>query len=127
MGALSTPGTAAIVMGLETVPPAEAEPAHPAALKTASPDAAARKYRVRAARRLPFASSFPAGSSLMTLLARVGCRTSSGDPGGGTGRFPKHGRCGREYPIAARTPVKRHVTSVFPIRVCIDARYPVTG
>src|SRR5215472_3816452 len=79
MGAFSTPGTAAIVMVLATLPPAPAVPAQPAAASTASPDAAASRARAWAARRLRFGSRCPAGSSVIALLARVGIyRTSSG-------------------------------------------------
>src|ERR1700757_5106598 len=70
MGALSTPGTAAIVMVLASLPP-PAVALHPAAPTTAGPDTAASTARVQAVRRLRFGSRLPAGPSLMTLLERI--------------------------------------------------------
>src|SRR5215472_3891366 len=65
---------------LPTLPPPPAAPPQPAAAATtASPDAAASRARTGAARRLRFGSRFPAGSSLMTLLARVGIYRTSSD------------------------------------------------
>src|SRR5215469_16542548 len=120
MAASLTPGTAAMTTVLDTAPPGLAEVLQPAARRTASPDAAASAPRALTARRPRFSSRTPAGSSLMTLLARFGIyRHSSGHRAMRTGEFSEHGRCGREYPIAASRPVKHHVTVVFPIRACI--------
>src|SRR5271165_1136043 len=77
-----TPGSAAMTIVPESAPPGLAEPAQPAASSRASPDTAASEQRIRKPRRPGFSSGTPAGSSLMTLLARSGIyRHSSGHRG----------------------------------------------
>src|ERR1700756_524638 len=109
MAASLTPGTAAIKTVLDTAPPGLPELPQPAASRRASPDTAASAQRALMARRPRFSSGIPAGSSLMTLLAVRDLSPLIRLPGVRTGEFSQHGRCGREYPIAARRPVKRHV------------------
>src|SRR5215469_16039200 len=82
MAASLTPGTAAMTTVLDTAPPGLPELPQPAASRRASPDAAASTQRALIARRPRFSNGTPAGSSLMTLLARFGIyRHSSGHRG----------------------------------------------